>query len=475
MPLFLVLAALAVIVPLVWAKPIRGVYILFAAAVTIEIFPLGFPDSLTDQIPFFVNLNNSGISGISVTPAEIVMAVALIGWWAHYAAEPHKALLPRGRIFVPYLVYILVVLFAEARGVLSGGALNISLWELRPQIYGFILFVLTASLVRERRQLLWLGGIFLAGTSLKAILGFIRYVFTLQRDIGNFDSILGHEGSYFLVLFLIAVVCALIWYRRRGLLITLFAMTPIVVFVLLENRRRVGILALVVAVAVVVVLAIGFEKNARMKVAVASVLTTMLFGAFVLVNWNKTDGLAGQVVRPVSSLFQPDSRDFSSNLYRTNENANLQVAFNQNRLFGLGFGIPMPVVFPLADISESYPLWQFIPHNTLLWIGMRMGLIGFMAFFAVIGIVIVEGVHQVRRREDPLLRATAVFALAAIAAELIVAYGDVQLENYRNMIFVGTMIGAIDALPQLATWPTKEAVRTRFELLRRPRLASKAL
>lgn len=475
MQIYLVLAALAVITPFVWAKPIRGVYVLFAAAVTIEILPLGFPDSLTDNIPFFLNLNNSGISGLSITPAEIVMVVALIGWWANYAAEPHKVLLPRGRIFAAYTVYMAVVLLAEFRGLVAGGTFNISLWELRPQVYGYILFVLTASLVRERRQLLWLGGIFLVGTSFKAILGFNRYVFTLHRDIGNFDSILGHEGSYFLVLFLTAVACAVIWYRRRSLLVPLILMTPIVAFALLENRRRVGILALVVALAIVVVLGIGFERSVRVKLAVISAVFALSFGAFVGLNWNKTDGLVGQIVRPVTSLFQPDPRDFSSNLYRQNENANLQYSFNQNRIFGIGFGSPMPVIFPLADISQSYPLWQYIPHNTLLWIGMRMGLLGFMAFFALIGMTILEGVHQVAMRNDSLLRATAVFALAALGAELIVAYGDLQLENYRNMIFMGTMIGLIDALPQIALAPVKEAVRSKAELLRRPRLATRPL
>ena len=475
MQLVIVVAALVVITPLVWAKPIRGVYVLVAAAVVIEIFPLGFQDSLTDVIPFFMNLNNSGIDGLSITPAEIVMAVALIGWWANYAAYPEKVLLPRGRIVVAYSLYMVVVLLAEIRGMLGGGTFNISLWELRPQVYGFILFLLTASLVRERRQLLWLGGIMLVGTSFKAVLGSYRYLFTLNRQIGNFDSILGHEGSFFLALFLVAVACALIWYRRRVLIVPLLLITPIVLFALLENRRRVGILALVVALIVVVLLGIAFEKTVRVRVAIVSAIIALSYGAFIAMNWNKTDGLAGQLVRPVSSVFQPDSRDFSSNLYRQNENANLQYAFNQNRLLGVGFGSPMPVIFPLADISQLYPFWQYIPHNTLLWIGMRMGLIGFMTFFALIGMAILEGVHQASIREDPLLRTTAVFALAAIAAQLIVAYGDLQLENYRNMIFMGTMVGLIDALPQIAVARLKEPVRAKTELLRRPHLASRTV
>jgi hypothetical protein len=42
--------------------------------------------------------------------------------------------------------------------------------------------------------------------------------------------------------------------------------------------------------------------------------------------------------------------------------------------------------------------------------------------------------------------------VAAIVAELIVGFGDLQLENYRNMIFFGVVLGMIDAagrIPEL--------------------------
>jgi hypothetical protein len=82
---------------------------------------------------------------------------------------------------------------------------------------------------------------------------------------------------------------------------------------------------------------------------------------------------------------------------------------------------------------------------------MRMGFLGMAAFWALIGTVVLEGVRVIRTQQDPLLRGVAAFALAAVIAELLVAYGDVQLENYRNMIFFGTMLGLIDAIPRVRT------------------------
>src|SRR5881275_3264387 len=54
-----VLIALAALAPWVVARPIRGLQALLVAAIVIEIFPLGFPDSFTDRVPFYEGLNNS--------------------------------------------------------------------------------------------------------------------------------------------------------------------------------------------------------------------------------------------------------------------------------------------------------------------------------------------------------------------------------------------------------------------------------
>src|SRR2546427_11766424 len=56
--------AMIVVAALAWKAPVRGVYFLVAAAVIVEIFPLGYPDSVTDRIPLFENLSNVGVPGI---------------------------------------------------------------------------------------------------------------------------------------------------------------------------------------------------------------------------------------------------------------------------------------------------------------------------------------------------------------------------------------------------------------------------
>lgn len=431
------------LLPFILRRPALAVYVLVGCATTFEIVPLDFQDSLTDTSGFFLNLNNTMGLPLSASPAEFLMGIAVLAWWRAQRADP--SLRPRGPLFKAYLVYFGVLLLGEVHGLGMHGDLNTSLWELRPQVYGFIAFLLAASLIREEGQLLILAAVFVTASALKAAVGYNRYFNTLHGDIGTYEAILAHEDSYFLAMLMVAAGVALVWYRKRPALIVLLALLPLAFIVMLENRRRVGVLALGAAFVIVAVAGVWFEKRLRWKVAAVVVAIALCYGAVLSVYWNKEYGTAAQLVRPIHSLFEPDQRDFNSNLYRVNEDADLKFTYQQNRLAGVGMGLPMSVIFPLADISQQHPFWQYIPHNTILWIAMRTGLLGMMAFWAMIGMALLEAISSMRRLTSPLVRASVVFAVASIVSELIVGYGDMQLENYRNMIFFGCVVGLINA------------------------------
>src|SRR5205807_8844285 len=140
--------------------------------------------------------------------------------------------LARGPITGAYVAFLVVVLFAELHGLFTGGNFKLSLWELRPQVYGFAMFLLAGSLVRTRRQMLVLGTVILCAATFKAVLGTFRWHVTLNHTVSQ-ETLLGHEDSYFLVLFVVAVLIALVWGRRRAILAPLRCATPLVAVSLL--------------------------------------------------------------------------------------------------------------------------------------------------------------------------------------------------------------------------------------------------
>jgi len=441
--LFVSLAIPAALVVLVLRWPRLALYALMACAIVFEIFPLTFSDSFTDDFGFFLNLNNSAGLPISASPADLTVIVALLGWLRARAGD--HSLRPDGPLLKAYVLFGVALAIAEVHGLLSQGDFNVTLWELRPQIYGFATFVVASSLIRDRRHLVILASIFLAAASVKVGVGYNRYFNTLHSDLGTAEAILAHEDSYFLSMVIVALVAALIWFRRRMVVLALLVLAPFAGLVMLENHRRVGILALGAALAIITILGVRFESRIRYRIAAVALVAGLAYAGLLVAFWNAEYGVAAQLVRPVHSLFQPDERDYNSNLYRQNEDANLVATYHQSPLIGVGFGLPMQVVFPLADISQQYPFWQFIPHNTIFWIGMRMGLLGMMTFWGMLGIALLQGIRVLRDETMPLVKASVAFALAGVIAELIVGFGDLQLENYRNLIFFGCMLGVINA------------------------------
>ena len=445
--------ALLVAVPVLaiwyWGNPARGVYVLLGGATMVEIYELNFADSLTDRIHLFLNLNNSsGLQGVPITPAEVLMILAAVVGFVHAAAN-RQVRWPGGRLLAAYCVYLVVILGAEIHGMLAGGDFKTSLWELRPQVYGFFLFFLTTTLITDRKQIAYLVLIFLVGVTFKSILGNFRYFVTLGRVIGGNQEVFEHADSYFLGLLSICGLIALIWVKnRRAILLTGLA-TPLALIAMLANQRRTGVFALGATIIVLMVLGYRFEPALRKRIAVIAVVMAVVGVGFLSYGWNKEYGIQAQLVRPIKSFFDPTARDYLSDQYRTAEIANLTFTYRTSPIIGVGFGSPYIVIFPMADISTIYPLWNVIPHNSLMWVGMRMGAIGYMAFWGLIGIAIVQGCYILASRRDPLSRAVAAFAICAIVAEIIVGYADLQLENYRNLIFLGVVMGLLNKIPQL--------------------------
>jgi hypothetical protein len=459
---------------LVLRSPVLGLYGLLAAALVIPAQPLGFPDSFIDNIPFFINLSDGGslnVSGLGITPAEILMVVTFIGMIASLSASGER--IAGGRLMIPYLVFGGAVVMGEANGLVHGGDFKLSLWELRPQIYGLAVFVMATALIRDRSQLKHLLVILLISEAFVGGIGTYRYFVTLNRNVGSALPILGHEDSFLLGLFVVAIVIGLIWFRRP-LLVLLIAVAPLVITTIIVNHRRAGIGAVGVEIVTVMVLAYVLEPRLRGVLLKIGVVSAVLGLAFVGAFWNQQSGSIAELIRPIKSLVDPSARDLSSDLYRIAETANLKLTFRSSPLFGIGFGHPYYVVYPQEGVAKFDPLWNIIPHNSLLWVPMRMGIVGLVTFWGLIAMAIVEAIWMARAIGDKLVRGALVLALATIFGVLFFGYFDIGIESYRNLIVLGLVIAIINRASHLARDEQPPAHRPEVKILPAIREASVA-
>ena len=128
------------------------------------------------------------------------------------------------------------------------------------------------------------------------------------------------------------------------------------------------------------------QPTKRRTVGPVLVLLTVISAVYFPLFWNKTGaGTLSQPARAVRSTVSPDPRDEPSNLYREQENANLELNIRQAGPLGKGFGLPINYALPIVDVSNFDPMIKFIPHNGGLWIWMRLGLQGEIAFWVMLG------------------------------------------------------------------------------------------
>ncbi len=222
---------------------------------------------------------------------------------------------------------------------------------------------------------------------------------------------------------------------------------PFLLIALIANNRRADFVALVVGLLVAWALIFNIKTHARKSLLVILLVTTLLGGAYVAAFYNGTGGFSSPA-RAMVSVFHPDPTDAASNLYRDIENYDLKYTVKLNPL-GLGFGRPFLQPIPLPDLSSLDPVYNYIPHNTIYWVWMRLGPIGYLALWYLFGAMIVRGSIIARKLNDTYLQLIAIYIVAMVVMEIIVAYADYQLSFYRNVIYVGMLVGTLMRLPSI--------------------------
>jgi len=430
-----------------WRAPVRGVYVLFVAAVVQETqySSLLYGDDFGSRVPFFEDFATwTHVKGLSFTMAELFMLLVVLIWLIKGIA--HRTLrFDPGTLMRPLGIYCGIVLFAELHGLSSGGDFRLSLWEVRSQAYMLIAYVLACNLIDKRRALDILLWSLVLGAGIKGIQGTWRYYISLHGNLHSVESLFPHEQSYFFNAFLCYLPIALLYGAPARLKKVMVALLPFVIISSFANQRRAAILALCVAFLVILAVTAVAQPARRHRVMLIFVLLALVLPPYY-VYYSTKSGLLSVPARAIASSFSPDPRDASSNLYRVSEDKDIMATMRTSPLYGYGFGKPMLTPFPLADISNIYIFWNIMPHDSIMWVWMRMGTIGYLAFWLLIGAAVLQATSLTVRLRDPWLQGVALLILTLILQEVILGYLDLQWTNYRNLITIGVLFALLSKL-----------------------------
>jgi hypothetical protein len=426
-------------------------FIFMAGVMLFEQYGIPGFETFTHHIGFFSNLKEIRylpfFEAGMVSPAELHLIFLCSSLLIQATVRRDFEFIPIP-VWFPFLFFYAIFVFSFLNGVRSGGDFLIALWEVRALFYLAVIYIIVPQIISTSKQIRILFWIFMFGIMIKGLQGGMRFV-ELGYTTGGFDVLTNHEDPVFMVTIIVLLLGLIVFKtdaaQRRWIL---FLLIPYGIGFYVAQRRA-AYAALMVSVAAFILL-LPPEKRARFfKYFLPVLIMLTLYGAAF---WNSTSPVGRPVQLIKSGIEKPEletnARDYYSNLYRDFENYNLAKTAERYPRFGTGFGHRYDQPIPLANIR--FPLKDYIPHNQILWVYVKMGTVGFFAFWFFFHSFAAKGTQVFMKLKDPYLKAVTAVIVIAVINQMVVSYFDLQLTYYRNMLYLGCLMGLLGAIQNIA-------------------------
>jgi O-antigen ligase len=418
---------------LIALQPRLGFYALIG---TVGIDGMPFDPLMAPMAPLFQPLP------VLATPLELLVLWTLViglvrGQWR----------LPNGYALAAAAGFIVLIIIAVERGVSRGSELSTALWEIRGILTVLPMMILVSSLQTSRREIQITSGV-LVGTLVIMTGEYLWRYFSIVKS-GDYggppETAYGHDGMVIVALLFVGAFCWCLWGPNTKHRLCALAVCVMAAALLLVSRRRA---ALVVAELGLLGVGLVLFLRSWKQFLLVTPLLAIVCAVYLLLFWNNPNSL-GQPARAFRTVFQSQSvteRDKASDEYRRREKLNVWWTIQAQPLTGIGFGQPYPKPLPMPDLSSSWPFWATTPHNGILAIWLKAGVLALVAFWILIGSGLSQTVSIARQAKDPLLLTVSTCAAIYFVMLCAFSYVDIGLSSFRLMVLLGLFVGAIRPL-----------------------------
>jgi hypothetical protein len=368
--------------------------------------------------------------------------------WILKASQARAWGLPKSPVNKALVAFAALLAVAIGVGLMHHAQLKYDLWEFRSWLYLLVSYLLAAAFLRTKQALDALLWTIVLGSGFKALQGTYIFFDYARAMRPRPEAILGHEESFFFGVFVTLTVALWLYQVRGNLRTTATCLLPFVLIADMANARRTA--WLVIAVSMAVLFATSWVTMPSRRRFLRRLLLVLVISSAVYLPlyWNHNGTLA-QPARATRSQIAPSTRDESSDVYRQEEDVNLRLSIQSAGVLGTGFGIPIDYVVPIANITSFDPMIDYIPHDGLLWIWLRVGIQGEIVFWCLIATSIVRACRLCKVPEPGLAMIGALVA-ASIVGYLCVGHEDMGFSFFRIAVGMGCLLGAMEAAIRLS-------------------------
>jgi hypothetical protein len=426
-----------------------GLLIFLFIVLVFDQFNILSVDIITSKINYFANLNifPGAPRWLVLSPLELHL-ILLVFLWVVKTAVAKEPVAPAPALTPMALIFFSAMAGSAAYGLSHGGDLIAAIWELRSLFYLIIFFFLIPQIIKTDSQLHLLVWVIVAGVSIKAIQGtyrFASYGFSFGSWPNIVETFTNHEDPVFFVLLFILLAGFLLLKtggRQRSALLVL--LLPLLLGYVAAQRRATYASFAVALVGFFLIMPADLKK----RLSKIGLVLGVVFGMYLAMYWNSYSRV-GSLAQQIKSTVTDEAgvrgeKDVISKLYRKAENFNLATTFRAAPVLGVGFG--KEYLRPLRPWGSTFALSEYIPHNQIFWVFIKMGTLGGFIFWFFFNLYVLQGSILFVRLTDPYLKVVCAVCVIAVMNQFVVSFVDMQLTYARNMILLGVLMGVLQVL-----------------------------
>ncbi|HEY8211813.1 MAG TPA: O-antigen ligase family protein, partial [Myxococcaceae bacterium] len=266
------------------------------------------------------------------------------------------------------------------------------------------------------------------------------------------------DSVLFAAAFCIPLVRLLIAADKKSFQLCLVIWPMLIGGMIANGRRLVWVEISIVAVIVLLMTPWTPVKRALVRVMVLMLPFTPVYFA---VGWNSNSA----IFKPVKTFRSiTDSNTDRSSATRDIENYNLIHTLKMHSFVPMGFGHEYHEMVMADDISQAFPQYRFIPHNSVLGLWAFAGVLGFTGIWMMLGVAVYFAARSYRMTRNVDYQTAALCCIGTIFIYLMQAYGDMGLVNWNGVFLVtpalvvaGKLAVATGAFPSTRPFPVTAA------------------
>ena len=416
------------------ARPVVGVHL------TIFLSLIG-DMSTSPWWPFTKNLSSRESilylsDALSLTPLELMLSVTWASFLLRAIVDPNWRF-RLGALGRPMLVVGGFVTFAFVYGQMTGGVRMVAIFEARPLLYLVLLYLLIVNTFTEKRHYRRALGLAMIAISVQSLLSlnYYRHLSPFERE--NLESLSEHTATVHMNSLFVFTMALFLFRGSRWKRWGMALLSVPVVWAYLLSQRRGAMVAFFVGAIVLFIVLYRRRRTTFWKVTPPLSVLSLVYLAGT---WNST-GAAGLPATAVKSALFPGSlsaEDAASSAYRDLETYNLWSTIRASPLTGRGFGRPFDVVVSLPDIT-FFEFWQYLPHNSILWLWIKLGFFGFIAMLYLLARALYAGGRTAIRAGSADDLAVTLAGLGYVVMFAVFAYVDIGF-GIRPIIYLALAI-----------------------------------